>query len=127
MHIRTKFVGPTRTTFIEYVCYMVNGYDASLRRHRSVQRNSSFCHFCLVLNSHLVSTQVSEGTDVDVEQKFVEMGDIELPDDDPVQCGSQFCVSLFVTNWLRNSAKMRGYPYYIWTVRIWTVKFPGDI
>ena len=63
-----------------------------------------------MLNSHLVSTQVSEGTDVDVEQKFVEMGDIELPDDDPVQCGSQFCVSLFVTNWLRNSDKMKGYP-----------------
>ena len=23
---------------------------------------------------------------------FIEMGDIELPDDDPVQCGSEFCV-----------------------------------
>jgi len=33
----------------------------------------------------LVSTEFSEGTDVDVEQNFVEMGDIELPDDDPVQ------------------------------------------
>jgi len=33
---------------------------------------------------------------------------------------------LFVTNWLRNSGKMKGYPYDIWTVRIWTVKFPGD-
>ena len=31
-------------------------------------------------------------TDVDVEQNFVEMGDIELPDDDPVQCGSEFRV-----------------------------------
>jgi len=40
----------------------------------------------------LVSTEFSEGTDVDVEQNFVEMGDIELPDDDPVQCGSEFCV-----------------------------------
>jgi len=35
--------------------------------------------------------QFSEGTDVDVEQNVVEMGDIkELPDDDPVQCGSEF-------------------------------------
>ena len=34
---------------------------------------------------------------------------------------------LFVTNWLRNSGKVKGYPYDIWTVRIWTVKFPGDI
>jgi len=34
----------------------------------------------------------SEGTNADVEQNFVEMGDIELPDDDPVQCGSEFCV-----------------------------------
>jgi len=33
---------------------------------------------------------------------------------------------LFVTNWLRNSGKMKGYPYDKWTVRIWTVKFPGD-
>jgi len=41
----------------------------------------SFCH--------LVSTEFSEGTDVD-EQNFVEMD--ELPDDDPVQCGSEFCV-----------------------------------
>jgi len=40
----------------------------------------------------LVSTEFSEGTDVDVEQNFVEMGDIELPDDDPVQCGCEFCV-----------------------------------
>jgi len=31
-------------------------------------------------------------TDVDVEQNFVEMGDMELPDNDPVQCGSEFCV-----------------------------------
>ena len=39
--------------------------------------------------------RMGEGTpmsDVDVEQNFVEMGDIELPDDDPVQCGSEFCV-----------------------------------
>ena len=34
---------------------------------------------------------------------------------------------LFVTNWLWNSGKMKGYPDDIWTVRIWTVKFPGDI
>jgi len=33
---------------------------------------------------------------------------------------------LFVTNWLRNSGKMKGYLYNIWTVRIWTMKFPGD-
>jgi len=55
-----------------------------LRRHRSIERNSSF--------SHLVNTEFSEGTDVDIEQNFVEMGDIELPDNDPVQCGSEFCV-----------------------------------
>jgi len=36
--------------------------------------------------------QFWEGTGVDVEQSFVEMDDIELPDDDPVQCGSEFCV-----------------------------------
>jgi len=41
--------------------------------------------------SHLVRSFGNE-TDVDVEQNFVEMGDIELPDDDPVQCGSEFCV-----------------------------------
>jgi len=34
---------------------------------------------------------------------------------------------LFVTKWLRNSGKMKRYPYGIWTVRICTVKFPGDI
>ena len=36
---------------------------------------------------------------------------------------------LFVTNWLRNSGrpKMKGHPDDIWTVRIWTVKFPGGI
>jgi len=40
----------------------------------------------------LASTEFSEETDVDVEQNFVEMGDIKLPDDDPVQCESAFCV-----------------------------------
>jgi len=34
---------------------------------------------------------------------------------------------LFVTNWVRNSGKMKGNPEDIWTVRISTVKFPGDI
>jgi len=34
---------------------------------------------------------------------------------------------LFVTNWLRNSGKIKGYPDDIWTDRIWSVKFPGDI
>ena len=29
---------------------------------------------------------------------------------------------LFVTNWLRNSGKMEGYPDDNWTVEIWTVK-----
>ena len=37
------------------------------RRHRSIERNSSF--------SHLASMEFSEGTDVDVEENFVEMGD----------------------------------------------------
>jgi len=41
---------------------------------------------------YLVSTDFSEGTDVDVEQNFVDVDDIELPDDDPVQCGRKFCV-----------------------------------
>jgi len=87
----------TTTIFVEHVCYMLNGYHVSLRRHRSVQRNSSFCHFyvCFVLMAvRLVSrpTEFSEGKYVHVEQKFVEMGDTELPDDDPVQCGSEFCV-----------------------------------
>ena len=40
----------------------------------------------------MASTEFSEGTGVDVEQSFVEMGDIELLDDDPVQCESEFCV-----------------------------------
>jgi len=55
------------------------------------------------------------------------MGDTELPDDDPVQCGANFV--LFVMKWLRNRGKMKGCPYdnIIWTVRIWTVKFPGDM
>ena len=65
---------------------MVNGYHVSLRRHRSVERNSSFCHFCGVL--YLVSTEFPEETDVDVEQNFLDMSDIELP----VQCGGEFCV-----------------------------------
>jgi len=78
------------------------GYHVSLRRHRSIERNSSF--------SHLVSTEFSEGTDYRCWRRkdFVEMGDvyvthlnctgsssgnsIELPDDDPVQCGRVFCV-----------------------------------
>jgi len=57
----------------------------------------------------LVSTEFSEGTDVDVEQNFVEMGDIELPDVDSVQCGSEFCV--ICNELLRDSGKMKGYPY----------------
>ena len=56
------------------------------------------------------------------------MGDIELPDDaKPVEYSAGAKFVLFVTNWLRNSGKMKGYPYDIWTVRIWTVKFPDDI
>jgi len=41
-----------------------------------------------VIAVHVVSMEISEGTDVDVEQNFVQVGDIEsvrLPDDDPVQ------------------------------------------
>jgi len=56
---------------------LVNGYHASFRRHPSVERNSSFCDFCV---SYLVSTEFSEGTDVDVKQDFVKMSDIELAD-----------------------------------------------
>jgi len=40
----------------------------------------------------VASMEFSEGTDVAVKENFVEIGDIELPDDDPVQCGSEFCV-----------------------------------
>jgi len=43
------------------------------------------------LTVRVVSMEFSEGTDVDVEQNFIEMDDTELPDDDPVQCGSEFC------------------------------------
>ena len=39
-----------------------------------------------------VSMEFSEGIDVDVEEDFVEIGDIQLPNDDSVQCGSDFCV-----------------------------------
>ena len=35
--------------------------------------------------------EFSEGIDVAVEEDFVEIGDIQLPDDDLVQCGSEFC------------------------------------
>jgi len=36
-------------------------------------------------------------------------------------------VVIVVTNWLRNSGRIKGYLDDIWTVRIWTVKFPRDI
>jgi len=36
--------------------------------------------------------EFSDETAVDVKEDFVEMGDIELLDDDPVQRGSEFCV-----------------------------------
>jgi len=36
--------------------------------------------------------EFSEGTDVDVEEDFVEICDIELPDDDVVQYETKFCV-----------------------------------
>jgi len=36
--------------------------------------------------------EFSEGIDVDVEEDLVEIDDIQLANDDPVQCGSQFCV-----------------------------------
>ena len=39
----------------------------------------------------VVSMEFSEGIDVGVEEDFVEIGDIQLPDDDLVQCGSEFC------------------------------------
>jgi len=44
-----------------------------------------------------------------------------------IQCSVGANFVLFVTNWLRNSGKMKGYPYDIWKVRLWTVKFPRDI
>ena len=46
-------------------------------------------HYCVV------SMEFSEGIDVGVEEDFVDIGDIQLPDDDLVQCGSNFV--LFVT------------------------------
>jgi len=36
--------------------------------------------------------EILEGTDVDVEEDFVEIGGIELPHDDSLQCGNEFCV-----------------------------------
>jgi len=35
--------------------------------------------------------EFSEGIDVGVVEDFVQIGDIQLPDDDLVQCGSEFC------------------------------------
>jgi len=62
--------------------------------HHSVERNWSFCNFCCFsyMAISVVSMEFSEGTDADVEQDFVRIGDIELPDDNPVHCGSEFCV-----------------------------------
>ena len=40
----------------------------------------------------ILSMEFSEGTDVDVEEDYVEIGDIKFSDDDPVQCWSEFCV-----------------------------------
>jgi len=63
--------------------------------HRSVEFLSLIC--CVsYLAIRVVSIEFSEETDVDVEEDFVEIGDMKLPDDDPVQCGSEFV--LFVTN-----------------------------
>ena len=42
------------------------------------------------------------------------MGDIELPDDDPVQCGSEFCV-------ICNELAIRNSIVEMWTVINWTV------
>jgi len=36
--------------------------------------------------------EFSEETDVHVEEDFVETDDVESPDDDPVEYGSEFCV-----------------------------------
>jgi len=69
------------------MCLLYAKHHVSLRRHRSVERNSEFLSLlCCVsyLAVRVVSMEFSEGTDVDVEQNFVEMGDIELPDDNPV-------------------------------------------
>jgi len=39
-----------------------------------------------------------------------------------IHCSVAANFVLFVTNWLRNRDKMKGYPHDIWTVEIWTVK-----
>ena len=54
--------------------------------------------------------EFSKGTDVDVDEDFVEIGDIELPDDQ-VQCGSEFCV--ICTELVRNSSPTFG-PCLLW-------------
>ena len=41
---------------------------------------------CFVLGLLCTKYGVSEGIDVGVEEDFVEIGDIQLPDDDLVQC-----------------------------------------
>jgi len=75
----------------EYVTSLHPMYPLGAIVALSGPRVSVTVMLCFVLGkSYLVSTEFSEGTDVDVEQNFVEMGDIELPD--PVQCGSEFCV-----------------------------------
>ena len=48
---------------------------------------------CFVLGLLCIglSIEFSEGIDVGVEEDFVEIGDTQLPDDDLVPCGSEFC------------------------------------
>jgi len=57
--------------------------------------------------------EFSEGTDLDVEEDFVEIGDTELPDDDSVQCESEFCV-ICKTKWIRNSSPLLFVPCLLW-------------
>jgi len=104
---------------------MVNGCHVSLRRHRSVERNSSFCHFCVVFRTWYVRSfrknRCWRRTEFCWDAWHRVTGWWSNTVLERILC------YIFVTNWLRNSGKMKRYPYDNWTVRIWTVKFPGDI
>jgi len=52
--------------------------------------------------------EFSEGSDVDIKQDFVEMGDKSYQM--MIQCSVGVYFVLFVTNWLRNSGEMKWYP-----------------
>jgi len=88
----------TTTIFVEYVCYKtVNGYHVSLRRHRSIERNSSL--------SHLVSTEFSEWNRCWRRTELYWDGWQSYRIMIQYSVGANFV--LFVTDWLRNNGNMK--------------------